>query len=106
MPRRPFLLLDKAQNFHLFCLKAAGFGVPFRALAIRLLTDQLLKQALVAHYRRPLDIACQSKEPGCFRLYLDDIGERRERACARASAGRSLARLIKRGLLESCSHGR
>jgi hypothetical protein len=66
----------------------------------------LLKQALVAHYRRPLDIACQSPEPGCFRLYLDDIGERRERARARASAGRSLARLIKRGLLESCSRGR
>jgi hypothetical protein len=66
----------------------------------------LLKQALVAHYRRPLDIAFQSEEPGCFRLYLDDIGERRVRACARASAGRSLARLIKRGLLESPSRGR
>ena len=39
MPRRPFLLLDKAQNLHLFCLKTAGFVVPFQALAILLLTD-------------------------------------------------------------------
>jgi restriction endonuclease Mrr len=67
----------------------------------------LLKRALMAHYRTPLDIAGQSPDPGCFGLKtsMAEIVERRVRGSRRAAAGRSIARLMKRGLLESCSRG-
>jgi hypothetical protein len=56
----------------------------------------------MAYYRTPLDLACQLDDPGCFGLkaMITDSEDRRERASRRAAAGVSIARLIKRGLLE------
>jgi restriction endonuclease Mrr len=68
----------------------------------------LLRKGLLAHYREPADIACRSPDPGCFELKsaMAEIEDRKERATRRADQGRSIARLIKRGLVESCSRGK
>jgi len=72
------------------------------------LQRSLLRQGLMAYHCRPLDIACQLDEPGCFGLkaMMTNFEDRRERASRRAGAGLSIARLIKRGFLESCARGR
>jgi hypothetical protein len=69
------------------------------------LQRSLLRYGLIAYHRRPLDIACQLPEVGCFALkaMMMDFEDRRQRASRRAAAGLSIARLIKRGVLERCS---
>ena len=73
---------------------------------ISLLQRSLLRYGLMAHYRTPLDLACGLPDVGCFRLpaLMMEYEDRRERASRRAAAGLSIARLIKRGVLERCSH--
>jgi hypothetical protein len=73
------------------------------------LQRSLLKRGLLAnYYQRPLAVACHLPHPGCFKLgtLITDFEDRRERASRRAAAGLSIARLIKRGLLECCARGR
>ena len=69
------------------------------------LQRSLLRFGLIAYHRRPLDIACQLPDVGCFALkaMMMDFEDRRQRASRRAAAGLSIARLIKRGVLERCS---
>jgi hypothetical protein len=71
------------------------------------LQRSLLRVGLMAYYRTPLDLACGMDQPGCFGLkaMMRDFEDRRERASRRAAAGLSIARLIKRGLLESHARG-
>ena len=71
------------------------------------LQQSLLRYGLLAYHRRPLDIACQLPDVAGFTLkaMMMDFEDRRERASRRAAAGLSLARLIKRGLLECPSRG-
>jgi hypothetical protein len=76
--------------------------------SLSLLRRSFLKRGLVAYYyQRPLAVACHLPHPGCFKLgsLITDFDDRRERAARRAAAGLSLARLIKRGLLEHCARG-
>jgi hypothetical protein len=72
---------------------------------IALLQRSLLRYGLMVHYRTPLDLACGLPDVGCFSLkaMMMDFEDRRVRASRRAAAGLSIARLIKRGLLERCS---
>src|SRR5260370_3866440 len=72
------------------------------------LQKELRKKALQAYNLAPLDIACQSDDPGCFRLkaMMANFEDRRVRASRRAAAGLSIARLIKRGFLECSSRGK
>jgi hypothetical protein len=73
------------------------------------LQRSLLREGLFAWNRsRPLDIACGLPDPGHFDLktIMTKYKDRTERAAKRASAGRAIARLIKRRLLERCSRGR
>jgi hypothetical protein len=72
------------------------------------LQRSLLRDGLLAYYRRPLDIACQLPDVGSFRLQalMMQYEDRRVRASRHAAAGLSIARLIKRGLLECCTRGR
>jgi hypothetical protein len=72
------------------------------------LQRSLLRHGLWAYYRTPFDIACRLPDPGCFRLraMTMDFEDRRVRASRRATAGLSIARLIKRGLVECCARGR
>jgi len=72
-----------------------------------LLQKSLLRKGLLTYYRTPLDIACQLDNQGCFQIrgMMSDIEDRSVRANRRAAAGLSIARLIKRGLLECCSRG-
>jgi hypothetical protein len=71
------------------------------------LQKALLKKGLEAHCVRALDIAFGIEGPGSFgiRTMLKEVEDRRVRAERRAVAGRSLERLIGRGLLESCWWG-
>jgi hypothetical protein len=89
---------------------------------LSVLQGKLLRVALRAHYRRPLDNEGQVEDLGCFGVQTfgrpPDPGgydlsrrkasaeERRKRASARAAAGRAVARLVKRGLVECCSRGK
>jgi hypothetical protein len=68
----------------------------------------LLKRGLAAYHNRALAIACRLSDPGSFTLgsLIADFEDRRERARRRAAAGLSIARLIRRGLLEWCARGR
>jgi hypothetical protein len=71
------------------------------------LQKKLLCAALQAHYRMALNIGPGSANPGFgIKPMMRRIPDRKERARRRAAAGLSIARLIKRGLLESCSRGR
>jgi hypothetical protein len=67
------------------------------ALQIKLLGD-----GLRAYYYQPVDIVCRSPDPGSFgvKASMATLEDRKMRACRRAAAGRAIARLIKRGLLE------
>jgi hypothetical protein len=69
---------------------------------------KLLKEALQAHYRKALAVAFGLEDPGCFgvKVMMRRIEDRKERARRRAAAGLSIARLIRRGLLASCSRGK
>ena len=83
------------------------------------LQKKLLRDALKAHYCKPFR---QGEDSGCFGVRTfgrisgpEDFTlkrrkaskeERRQRASLRAAAGRAVARLIGRGLLECCSRGR
>jgi hypothetical protein len=71
------------------------------------LQRSLLRDGSEAYYRRQLDIACHLPDVGCFGLKarMPDFEDRRVRARRRAAAGLSIARLIKRGLLECCARG-
>jgi len=71
------------------------------------LQRRLLKAGLMAHWREAADNVFHVRDPGCFAItaIMKQIENRRERACRRAAAGRALARLIRRGLLETCSRG-
>jgi hypothetical protein len=75
--------------------------------SISALQRSLLRYGLLAYHRRPLDIACRLPDVGGFtlRAMMMDFEDRRERASRRAAAGLSIARLIKRGLLECPSRG-
>jgi hypothetical protein len=71
------------------------------------LQRSLLKDALLAFYRRRLELGRHLPAAGCFeirsRMREYDTGwMRRSR---RAAAGLAIARLIRRGLLECCSRG-
>jgi hypothetical protein len=72
------------------------------------LQKKLLETALQAHFQAPLRVAFDAKNPGCFGIkpMMRKIPDRKERARRRSAAGLSIARLIKRGLLESCSRGK
>lgn len=67
----------------------------------------ILRMALVAHYRKPLGVACGSQHPGSFGLKTEmrRFGDRRVRNARRAASGAAIARLIKRGLVEPCGRG-
>jgi restriction endonuclease Mrr len=69
------------------------------------LQKKLLKMALEAHYRMPLNVTYGDSGFG-IKPMMRKIENRKERARRRAAAGLSIARLIRRGLLESCSRGR
>jgi hypothetical protein len=90
--------------------------------SLSVLQKELLKYALRAYYRRLSDAAGDSEDPGCFGIRTFgrtpeadgfdlkrkkvSAEERRKRASARAASGRAVARLVKRGLVESCGRGR
>jgi hypothetical protein len=80
---------------------------PLRVPKLASLQEALLKRGLHAYYRAPLDIACHLDNPGCFGLksMMRDFENRRVRATRRAAAGLSIARLIKKGLLQCYSRG-
>jgi restriction endonuclease Mrr len=70
----------------------------------------------MAYNQRPFDLAVGSVDPGCFGLkegrnidrstmQMLPITDYRERANGRAAAGHAIARLVTRGLVESCSRG-
>jgi hypothetical protein len=90
---------------------------------LSVLQRKLLKGALRAYYNKPMDIAVQYEDPGCFDVRTvgrtnpdpNDFSlsrkkaskeERRKNASLRSAAGLSVARLIKRGLVECCSRGK
>jgi hypothetical protein len=93
-----------------------------RARNLSDLQKALLKKALRAYCSKPMDIAVQVEVPGCFgvrtvgripdpdaftlRRKNASAEERRKNASLRAAAGLSVARLIKRGLVECCSRGK
>jgi hypothetical protein len=94
-----------------------------RASNLSDLQRKLLKGALRSYYDKPFHVAIQREDPGCFdvrtfgRTYPDpntfslrwkkaSNEERRKNASLRSAAGLSVARLIKRGLVESCSRGK
>jgi hypothetical protein len=73
------------------------------------LQRSLLARGLVAYYyQRPLAVACDLPHPGSFKLgsLITDFDDRRERASRRAATGLSIARLIRRRLLECCTRAR
>jgi hypothetical protein len=72
------------------------------------LQREFLQIALRTYYRIPLDLACRLPDVGSFTLQalMMQYEDRRLRASRRAAAGLSIARLIKRGLLECCGRGR
>jgi hypothetical protein len=71
------------------------------------LQKKLLKAGLMAHYRKGADTVFRAGDPGCFSIVrmMKEIEDRRVRHVRRAAAGRAIARLIRRGLLESCARG-
>jgi hypothetical protein len=90
---------------------------------LSVLQRELLKKALRSYYDEPFHIAIQCEDPGCFDIRTvgrtspdpNDFSlrwkkaskeERRKNASLRSAAGLSVARLIKRGLVESCSRGK
>jgi hypothetical protein len=72
------------------------------------LQRKLLREALRGYAMRAEQQASGQFEPGSFELkgMMRQFEEGERRACARAAAGLSIARLIRRGLLERCAHGR
>jgi restriction endonuclease Mrr len=81
------------------------------------LQKKILEKTLLAYYRTPLDIDWGSPDPGSFTLKASrgfdaesgrqlPITDHRARAARRAAAGSAVKRLIKRGLVESCSRGK
>jgi|SRR6516164_5624808 len=72
------------------------------------LQQQLLKIGLMCYHRTPLDVALEAAFAGCFGLkgLMRKFEDRRERHRRRSAFGLSVARLIKRGLLESPVRGR
>jgi hypothetical protein len=93
-----------------------------RARNLSDLQRELLKKALRAYCNKPMDIAVREEDPGCFgvqtvgrvpdpdafslRRKKANKEERRKNASLRSAAGLSVARLIKRGLVECCSRGK
>jgi hypothetical protein len=90
---------------------------------LSVLQKKLLKNALMAHCRTPLDLADRNEDPGCFtvrtvgrappdpeifslRWKKANKEERRKNASLRAAAGLSVRRLVTRGLVERCSRGK
>ena len=80
------------------------------------LQKRILEKGLRSFYRTPLDLAGGAANPGCFGLKesprLDmatglplPILDHRERANRRAASGHAIARLVTRGLVESCARG-
>jgi hypothetical protein len=71
------------------------------------LQKKLLCAALQAHYRMALNVGPGSAKPGFgIKPMMRRIADRKQRARRRSAAGLSIARLIRRGLLEPCSRGR
>jgi hypothetical protein len=61
----------------------------------------------MAYYSKTLDITCGLPDAACFGIKgrMTNYEDRPEHHRRRSAAGRSLARLIARGLLEHCSRG-
>jgi|SRR6516164_7518801 hypothetical protein len=72
------------------------------------LQRKLLRAALRGYAMRPFHLIHGKFEPGSFGLggMMEQFEKGERRACARAAAGLSIARLIRRGLLERCARGR
>jgi len=72
------------------------------------LQRSLLRHGLLAYYSAPVAIACRLPDPDCFSLkaMMMDFEDRHVRASRRAAAGLSIARLIKREVVECCARGR
>jgi hypothetical protein len=90
---------------------------PFTLDALSVQQQKLLGDGLRAHYRKPLDEAGGWEDPGCFGIKesrkIDmmtgqklPILDQRERESRRTSKARAIERLIKRGLVESCSRAK
>jgi hypothetical protein len=71
------------------------------------LQKKLLKAGLMAHWREAADNVSRARDPGCFAVtkMMKEAEDRRVRNRRRAAAGRSLHRLIRRGLLECPARG-
>jgi hypothetical protein len=78
-----------------------------QTLKLSALQRKLLREALGSYARRALHPVHGAFEPGSFGLkgMMSQYEEGQVRACARAAAGLSIARLVRRGLLECCSRG-
>jgi hypothetical protein len=81
------------------------------------LQKRLLEKGLRAYYWMESDLASGARDPGCFGLREGTgtdketglplkIRDHRKRANRRAAAGHAVARLVDRGLVESCGWGK
>jgi hypothetical protein len=72
------------------------------------LQRELLREALRGYAMRAFHLVHGAFEPGSFELksMMRQFEEGERRASRRAAAGLSIARLIRRGLLECCARGR
>ncbi len=70
------------------------------------LQRSLLRNGLIAYWRSPLDLALSRSDVGCFqiRFRMKGFQIRRIRARRRAATGLAIRPLIRRGLVERCSH--
>jgi hypothetical protein len=76
---------------------------------LSVLQQDLLARALLAWEAEPdLSKPALDSYPGCLDLktLLRAETDRAKRAVRRAAAGRAVARLVKRGLLECCARGK
>jgi|SRR6516162_2581189 hypothetical protein len=75
---------------------------------LSVLQRDLLARALLALHPGPIDQAGKEPYTGCLELkaIMRAEANRAKRAVRRAAAGRAVARLVKRGLLEYCARGK
>jgi hypothetical protein len=75
---------------------------------LSVLQRDLLARALLAWEARPIKEACEEPYPGALELKALMRAEtnRHVRAVRRTAAGRAVARLVYRGLLECCGRGK
>jgi hypothetical protein len=75
---------------------------------LSVLQRDLLVRALLALHPGPIDQGCKEPYAGCLELkaIMRTETDRAKRAVRRAAAGRAVARLVKRGLLEYCARGK